>query len=154
MVDTAIWQDYSPSAERPFGNREVWLDYDPSRTRDNAVLMVVAPPVVVAEISKVFLRFNVTYLGIDVTGIGAGVYDLLKDTHPREVVPIHYSPDNKNRLVMKMIDIIDGNRLQFDAGMKETAMTFMAIKRTSTNSGNNMTFKAERSELVGHADDF
>lgn len=175
MVDTAIWQDYSPSAERPFGNREVWLGYDPSRTRDNAVLMVVAPPVVAAEkfrvlekhtwrglafqhqaaeISKVFLRFNVTYLGIDVTGIGAGVYDLLKDTHPREVVPIHYSPDNKNRLVMKMIDVIDGNRLQFDAGMKETAMSFMAIKRTSTNSGNNMTFKAERSELAGHADDF
>ncbi len=55
---------------------------------------------------------------------------------------------------MKMIDVIDGNRLQFDAGMKETAMSFMAIKRTSTNSGNNMTFKAERSELAGHADDF
>ncbi len=30
----------------------------------------------------------------------------------------------------------------------------MAIKRMSTNSGNMMTFKADRSELVGHADDF
>ncbi|TNZ99463.1 terminase ATPase subunit family protein [Vibrio parahaemolyticus] len=175
MVDASIWQDYDVKKARPFGNREVWLGYDPSRTRDNAVLMVVAPPIVAVEkfrilekhswrglsfqhqaneISKVFKRFNVTYLGIDITGIGAGVYDLLYNKHPRETVAIHYSNENKNRLVMKMIDVIDGNRLQFDANMKETAMSFMAIKRTSTNSGNMMTFKADRSELVGHADDF
>ncbi|EGR0364819.1 terminase [Vibrio cholerae] len=175
MVDIEIWQDFKPSSDRPFGSREVWLGYDPSRTRDNAVLMVVAPPIVAAEkfrvlekhtwrglsfqhqaseISKVFERFNVTYLGIDITGIGAGVYDLLSNKHPRETVAIHYSNENKNRLVMKMIDIIDGNRLQFDAGMKETAMSFMAIKHVATNSGNMMTFKADRSELVGHADDF
>ncbi|MBY8128937.1 terminase ATPase subunit family protein [Vibrio fluvialis] len=175
MVDAGIWQDFKASAKRPFGSREVWLGYDPSRTRDNAVLMVVAPPIVAAEkfrilekhtwrglsfqhqaseISKVFERFNVTYLGIDITGIGAGVYDLLSNKYPRETVAIHYSNENKNRLVMKMIDVIDGNRLQFDAGMKETAMSFMAIKRVSTNSGNMMTFKADRSEVVGHADDF
>ncbi|EMK6701228.1 terminase ATPase subunit family protein [Vibrio cholerae] len=175
MVDSEIWQDYKPNAARPFGSREVWLGYDPSRTRDNAVLMVVAPPIVAvekfrvlekhtwrglsfqhqaSEISKVFERFNVTYLGIDITGIGAGVHDLLVHKHPRETVAIHYSNENKNRLVMKMIDIIDGNRLQFDAGMKETAMAFMAIKRVATNSGNMMTFKAERSEQAGHADDF
>ncbi|HCG7657748.1 TPA: terminase family protein [Vibrio parahaemolyticus] len=175
MVDSSIWQDYDVKKARPFGSREVWLGYDPSRTRDNAVLMVVAPPIVAVEkfrilekhnwrglsfqhqaneISKVFKRFNVTYLGIDITGIGAGVYDLLYNKHPRETVAIHYSNENKNRLVMKMIDVIDGNRLQFDANMKETAMSFMAIKRTSTNSGNMMTFKADRSELVGHADDF
>ncbi|MBY8171072.1 terminase ATPase subunit family protein [Vibrio fluvialis] len=175
MVDAGIWQDFKASAKRPFGSREVWLGYDPSRTRDNAVLMVVAPPIVAAEkfrilekhtwrglsfqhqaseISKVFERFNVTYLGIDITGIGAGVYDLLSNKHPRETVAIHYSNENKNRLVMKMIDVIDGDRLQFDASMKETAMSFMAIKRVSTNSGNMMTFKADRSEVVGHADDF
>ncbi|MDC0611905.1 terminase ATPase subunit family protein [Vibrio sp.] len=175
MVDASIWQDFNALADRPFGSREVWLGYDPSRTRDNAVLMVVAPPIVAAEkfrilekhtwrglsfqhqaseISKVFERFNVTYLGIDITGIGAGVYDLLQNKHPRETVAIHYSNENKNRLVMKMIDVIDGDRLQFDSNMKETAMAFMAIKRVSTNSGNMMTFKADRSELVGHADDF
>ncbi|EKO3919203.1 terminase family protein [Vibrio metschnikovii] len=175
MVDASIWQDFNANADRPFGSREVWLGYDPSRTRDNAVLMVVAPPIVAAEkfrvlekhtwrglafqhqaaeISKVFTRFNVTYLGIDITGIGAGVYDLLCNKHPRETVAIHYSNENKNRLVMKMIDVIDGNRLQFDASNKETAMAFMAIKRVATKTGNMMTFKADRSELVGHADDF
>ncbi|SGZ04402.1 hypothetical protein [Moritella viscosa] len=55
---------------------------------------------------------------------------------------------------MKMIDVIESNRLQFDAEHKDIAMAFMAIKRTSTNSGNAMTFKAERSELTGHADAF
>ncbi|EJG1272420.1 terminase family protein [Vibrio parahaemolyticus] len=175
MVDSGIWRDYNPDDPQPFGNREVWLGYDPSRTRDNAVLMVVAPPIVAgekfrvlkklswrglsfqhqaSEIAKVFERFNVSYLGIDVTGIGAGVYDLLQNKFPREVVPIHYSNDSKNRLVMKMIDVIDSNRLQFDETLKETAMSFMAIKRVPTNSGNALTFKADRSELVGHADDF
>lgn len=175
MVDTSHWQDFDPRKARPFGNREVWLGYDPSRSRDNAVLMVVAPPIVegekfrvlekhswrglsfqhqASEISKVFKRYNVTYLGIDITGIGAGVYDLLHKKHPREAVAIHYSNENKNRLVMKMIDVIEAERLQFDNEHKETAMAFMAIKRVSTQSGNMMTFKADRSELVGHADDF
>ncbi|XAG86234.1 terminase family protein [bacterium 19MO03SA05] len=175
MVDTSHWQDFDPRKARPFGNREVWLGYDPSRSRDNAVLMVVAPPIVegekfrvlekhswrglsfqhqASEISKVFKRYNVTYLGIDITGIGAGVYDLLHKKHPREAVAIHYSNENKNRLVMKMIDVIEAERLQFDSEHKETAMAFMAIKRVSTQSGNMMTFKADRSELVGHADDF
>ncbi|MBF4354570.1 terminase large subunit domain-containing protein, partial [Vibrio anguillarum] len=45
MVDVAHWQDFDPRKARPFGNREVWLGYDPSRSRDNAVLMVVAPPI-------------------------------------------------------------------------------------------------------------
>lgn len=175
MVESKQWQDFDPQAKRPFGAREVWLGYDPSRTRDNACLVVVAPPALPCEkfrvlekhywkglnfqyqakqIGEVFKRYNVTYLGIDVTGIGAGVYDLLAKQHPREAVAIHYSNDNKNRLVMKMIDVVEGNRLQFDEEHKDMAMAFMAIKRVATNSGNNMTFKADRSELVGHADAF
>ncbi|MGF1696563.1 terminase family protein [Vibrio kyushuensis] len=175
MVESAHWQDFKPKSKRPFGNREVWLGYDPSRTRDNACLVVVAPPALPGEkfrvlekhywkglnfqyqakqIGEVFKRYNVSYLGVDVTGIGKGVFDLLKKQHPREAVDIHYSLENKNRLVMKMIDVIDDGRLQFDAEHNDMAMAFMAIKRVATNSGNSMTFKADRSELVGHADAF
>ncbi|MGF1876676.1 terminase family protein [Photobacterium frigidiphilum] len=175
MVDTAHWQDFNPKAPSPFSGREVWLGYDPSRTRDNACLVVVAPPVVagekfrilekhywkglnfqyhVAEIEKVFKRYKVTYLGVDTTGIGGGVWDLIKKKHPREAQPIHYSNENKNRLVMKMIDIVEAKRLQFDAVHKDIAMAFMSIKRVPTNSGNAMTFKADRSETTGHADAF
>lgn len=106
------------------------------------------------QVSKVFERYNVSYLGIDTTGIGAGVYDLLSKKHPRETVAIQYSNESKNRLVMKMIDVVEANRIQFDAEHKDIAMAFMAIKRATTNSGNSMTFKAERSELTGHADAF
>ncbi len=175
MVDSAHWQDFKVNDKEPFARREVWLGYDPSRTRDNACLVVIAPPIVaaekfrvlekhywkglnfqyqVAQIVSVFDRYNVSYLGVDTTGIGAGVWDLISKKYPREAHAIHYSADNKNRLVMKMIDIIEGNRLQYDAEHKDISMAFMAIKRVSTNSGNAMTFKAERSELTGHADAF
>ncbi len=173
MVDAAHWQDFKPNNKRPFANREVWLGYDPSRTRDNACLVVVAPPVVagekfrvlekhywkglnfqyhVAEIDKVFQRYKVTYIGVDTTGIGGGVWDLISKKYPREAHAIHYSNENKNRLVMKMIDVVEAKRLQFDAQHKDIAMAFMAIKRVPTASGNAMTFKAERSETTGHAD--
>ncbi len=175
MVDAAHWQDFKPNSKRPFATREVWLGYDPSRTRDNACLVVVAPPVVagerfrvlekhywkglnfqyhVAEIDKVFQRYKVTYIGVDTTGIGGGVWDLISKKYPREAHAIHYSNENKNRLVMKMIDVVEAGRLQFDAEHKDIAMAFMAIKRVPTASGNAMTFKAERSETTGHADAF
>lgn len=95
-----------------------------------------------------------TYIGIDTTGIGAGVWDLVSTKHPREAHAIHYSNENKNRLVLKMIDVIDAGRVQWDAEHKDIAMAFMAIKRVASNSGNMMTFKAERSETTGHADAF
>jgi hypothetical protein len=107
-----------------------------------------------SEIKKVMERYNATYLGIDTTGIGAGVWDLLSAEYPRECVAIHYSNESKTRLVMKMIDVVESKRLQFDAGQKDIASAFMAIKRAATKGGGNMTFRADRSELVGHADVF
>ncbi len=175
MVDTKTWQDFTPTESRPFGNREVWLGYDPSRTRDNACLIVIAPPISsnekfrvlerhywkglnfqyhVNQIDQVMKRYNVSYLGVDTTGIGGGVWDLIHQKYPRESHPIHYSNENKTRLVMKMIDVVEGNRIQFDKEIKDIPAAFMAIKRTMTNGGGMMTFKADRSELVGHADAF
>ena len=175
MVDPGIWQDFNAHENFPFARREVWLGYDPSRTRDNACLVVMAPPMKAGEpfrllekhywkglnfqyqaneIKKVMERYNATYLGIDTTGIGAGVWDLLCAEYPREAVAIHYSNESKTRLVMKMIDVVESKRLQFDEEQKDIASAFMAIKRASTNGGGNMTFRADRSELVGHADVF
>ncbi|WP_217517046.1 terminase large subunit domain-containing protein [Vibrio metschnikovii] len=175
MVDTKTWTDFKPNEDRPFGAREVWLGYDPSRTRDNACLVVIAPPVKptepfrvlekhywrglnfqhhVAEIKRVFSRYNVTYLGMDTTGIGAGVWDLIEHEYPREARPIHYSNETKTRLVLKMIDVVDSKRLQFCEGESDVATAFMAIKQVTTNSGHSMTFRADRSEQSGHADVF
>jgi len=175
MVDAARWQDYKPAAPRPFGNREVWLGYDPSRTRDNATLVVVAPPKTegekfrilekhywrgmnfahhVAEIQKVYAKYRVTYIGVDTTGIGAGVFDSINTLYPREATAIHYSVNSKTRLVLKMIDVIEGGRIEWDASHKDIAMSCLSIRRTVTDTGGAITFKASRDNVTGHADIF
>ena len=107
-------------------------------------------------------RFNITYIGIDTTGIGRSVYDLLTKFAPREAHGILYSVESKNRLVMKMIDTVERKRIEWakdaqDETKKERAeipASFMAIRRTTTASGNALTFVAERSDATGHADVF
>ncbi|MFR9705088.1 terminase, partial [Aeromonas sanarellii] len=49
QTSVSNWSDYTPGHPEPFGKREVWLGYDPSRTRDNATLVVVAPPLFPGE---------------------------------------------------------------------------------------------------------
>lgn len=175
MTDVARWQDYKPAAPRPFGNREVWLGYDPSRTRDNATLVAIAPPENkgekfrllekhywrgmnfshhVSEIQKVYAKYRVTYIGVDTTGIGAGVFDSISTLYPREATAIHYSVSSKTRLVLKMIDIIEGGRIEWDAAHKDIAMSCLSIRRTVTDSGGAITFKASRDNVTGHADVF
>lgn len=175
MIDTGRWQDFKPNAARPFGNREVWLGYDPSRTRDNATLVVVAPGQKdgekfrvlekhywrglnfahhVSEIQKIYAKYNVTYIGVDTTGIGAGVFDSISTLYPREATAIHYSVSSKTRLVLKMIDVIEGGRIEFDASHKDIAMSCLAIRRTTTDTGGSITFKASRDNTTGHADVF
>ncbi|NHB87178.1 terminase large subunit domain-containing protein [Photorhabdus tasmaniensis] len=182
-VEAALWQDFDPSAARPFGNREVWGGFDPSRSGDNSTFVIVAPPMYDGErfrvlaiyywqglnfnwqaeqIKQLMRRYNMTYIGIDVTGIGRGVYDLVTRFAVREASPILYSVESKNRLVMKMIDLITRKRIEWskdavDDISKERAEiipSFMAIRRTVTQSGNALTFVAERSEATGHADVF
>lgn len=174
-VDTASWRDFKPKQARPFGNRTVWLGYDPARTRDNATLVVLAPPQFegekfrvlekyhwrglnfqyhVEQIKRVCQRYDVSYIGVDITGIGAGVFDLLYNLFPREVKAIHYSVESKNRLVLKMIDLIESQRICWDTEHKDISASFLAIKRGVTGSSNQMTFKADRTESTGHADVF
>lgn len=173
-VDPSLWQDYDPDSPRPFGNREVWGGYDPSRTTDNATFALIAPPIVAAERFRVLRRWswtglsfkyqaeqikaiydshNLTYIGIDITGIGRGVYEIVEAFAPRETVAIHYSVESKSRLVLKMIDTVP-ERIEWDREDKEIPASFMAIRRTTTASGNAMTFVANRSNETGHADAF
>lgn len=174
-TDPATWEDFDPAAARPFGNRETWAGYDPSRTGDNATFVVLAVPVLAVERYRVLKRwswrgmsfrwqaeqiksikgqYHMTYIGIDVTGIGRGVYEQVEEFAPREVRAITYNVETKNRLVLKMIDLVDGNRIEWDEGQLDIAASFMTIKRTVTASGNAMTFVATRTESTGHADVF
>lgn len=173
MVDSwVVWDDFKPFAQRPLGYREVWIGYDPSHTGDSAALVVIAPPLVeggkfrmldrvqfkgmdfeeqAKRIEKVTKAYNVTYIGVDTTGIGQGVFQLVKQFFPA-ARSFNYSPDVKMRLVLKAMDVISKGRLEFDAGWSDIAASFMAIKKTTTPSGRQITFEAGRSKDISHAD--
>lgn len=173
-VDTSKWKDYHPGSETPYSG-EVWAGFDPARTGDNATFVIVAIPVTAAElfrvlekyhwrglsfqymadqIEKLFRRFNMTYIGVDVTGIGVGVFELIQNFARRQAVAIRYNVETKTQLVLKMIDVIENQRIQWDAQEKDIAASFMSVKKATTNSGDNLTFIADRSAEHGHADVF
>jgi len=173
MVDSwTVWDDYKPFAARPFADRQVWVGYDPAETTDSAGLVVVAPPLVpggkfrilerhqfrgmdfdaqAETIRKVTQRYWVTYIGIDTTGMGAAVAQLVRQFFPG-LRMFSYSPEVKTRLVMKAVDVISKGRLEFDAGWTDVAQSLMAIRKTITAGGRQFTYTAGRNEATGHAD--
>lgn len=96
-------------------------------------------------------RYNCTYLGIDKKGVGAAVYQLLRDKI-RGVVPIEYSLETKAAIVMKAQHSFARGRIEFDGGWIDLQSAFLSIKKALTGSGRAITFKASRTEEVGHAD--
>jgi len=165
-------EDFKPFAQRPYGDKPVWLGYDPAETGDSAGLVVVGPPqepggvfrilerhqfrgqdfaAQAGHIQQMMQRYWVTYIGIDTTGMGTGVAQIVKTFFPN-LVTFSYSPDVKTRLVLKAYDVIRAGRLQFDAGWTDILQSLMAIKKTMTPSGRNLTYSAGRREDTGHAD--
>ncbi len=170
IESTANWKDFDPSLERPFGNQEVWIGYDPARVGDNSIVAVVSPPVgkykkfrileiiklsgnyshQANEIEKLTHRYNVTYLAIDSTGQGQGVFDSVKQFFPA-ATSIHYGIETKTNLVLKGLDVIDNNRIEWCSTHKDIAPSFMQIRQTTT-SNDSITYKSDRSADLGHAD--
>ena len=174
MVDSwEKWEkDFKPLALRPFGHQEVWLGYDPAESGDSAGLVVYAPPTFdypkfrllerhqfkgmdfkaqATYIKKICDTYRVTYIGMDTTGMGTGVAQLVRQFFPA-LTTFSYSVEIKTMLVLKTMDVIRDGRVEFDAGWTDVAQSFMAIKKTMTGSGRQFTFEATRSEEVGHAD--
>lgn len=175
MVDSwEVWEDVKPFAARPVGYRPVWIGYDPAKggNGDSAGCVVVLPPAVsggkfrflerhqwkgmdfeaqARSIEAMTKRYNVAYIGIDVTGIGEGVYQLVKKFFPA-VQSFQYNPMVKGRLVMKAYDVISKGRVEFDAGWTDMTQAFMSIRKTMTKGGGAPTYEASRSEEVSHAD--
>ncbi|WP_048209115.1 terminase ATPase subunit family protein [Aeromonas caviae] len=175
MVDSwELWEDYKPHALRPLGNRAVWIGYDPAKggKGDSAGCAVLAPPAVpggkfrvlerhrwsgmdfdaqAKAIRAMCDRYNVTYIGIDSTGIGEGVLQLVRQFYPA-VTAIQYSANVKMQMVMKAQDVMNKGRLEFDSGFTDLAQAFMSIRRGLTASGKMPTFEASRSEEISHAD--
>lgn len=174
-VEVSLWQDHNPTAARPFGNREVWAGFDPARSGDTSTFVIIAPPLYEGErfrvlatfywqgmnwkhqanqIKALFERYNMTHIGIDITGIGSGVFEMVQGFAMRQAVAIHYGLESKTRLVLKMVDVVESQRIEWDSEQKEIPASFLAIRRTSTTKGNSMTFVADRTQETGHADVF
>lgn len=174
MVDSwdAWAKDYKPFATRPLGDKAVWIGYDPSLSGDGAGLCVVAPPDKVGgkfrvlerhtykgvdfagqahAIRTMTARYNVEHIAIDASGLGSGVYELVRSFFPAAVA-LRYDIELKTKMVLKAHDVMSKGRLEFDAGCKDVAAAFMAIRRSVTNSGQQITYKAGRNEQTGHAD--
>lgn len=171
MAKKEGWEDYDENATRPFGNRPVAFGYDPSRTRDSAVLAILAIPLSPKEkwrvlkvhnysgqnfqfqsecIRDVALKHNVQHIGIDTTGIGIGVFELVEQFY-RLATPINYSVDTKNRLVVKMMDVVENQRFVFLEGDISITQSLMMITKTTTTNG-GITYAANRNKENGHAD--
>ena len=174
-VDVTSWQDHDVNAARPFGNRPVWGGFDPARSGDMSTFVIVAPPQQDGEkfrvlrvfnwqgmnfrwqakqIQKLFSQYNFTFLGVDVTGIGQGVFDNIQPFALRVAVAIRYDRMTKNQLVLKAADVVGSHRIEWDKDLKEIPASFMSIRHTTTQSGNAMTFVADRSPETGHAESF
>lgn len=177
MVDS--WDEwhsfFKPFAPRPVGNRPVWVGYDPNgegEGGDTAGLVVVLPAQSLLDkhriiekmqfqgldyeeqanaIKDITQRYSVVHIGIDTTGIGSSVYQLVRKFFPT-VKEYIYSPEIKGILVNKAYNIISKRRLEFDSGSTDIASAFGAIRKTMTASGRKVTYTAGRNGKIGHAD--
>lgn len=170
-----VWKDYifSDGYARPFGNREVWVGYDPSYSGDRSALVVIAPPKVdggkfrllefktfqgsdfqgqAAAIQFFCDKYNVSRLAIDITGLGVGVFEIVKKFRP-DAVGLNYDAGLKSRMVLKGQDIINKGRFEYDAmHAVEIGASFMSIKKQMSASGKQVLYVADRSEEASHAD--
>ncbi|HCI6335827.1 TPA: terminase ATPase subunit family protein [Klebsiella pneumoniae] len=173
MVDSLEeWEDFAPFADNPFGSRPVWVGYDPSHSGDSAGCVVVAPPVVAGgkfrilerhqwkgmdfatqaeSIRQLTEKYNVEYIGIDATGLGIGVFQLVRSFYPA-ARDIRYTPEMKTAMVLKAKDVIRRGCLEYDVSATDITTSFMAIRKTMTSSGRSATYEASRTEEASHAD--
>jgi hypothetical protein len=171
MVDVMEeWEDFAPFADRPFGSRPVWIGYDPSHTGDSAGCVVARAAgcpggkfrilerhqwkgmdfAAQAEaIRKLTEKYNVEYIGIDATGLGQGVFQLVRSFYPA-ARGIRYTPEMKTAMVLKAKDTIRRGCLEYD--VTDITQSFMAIRKTMTSSGRSATYEASRTEEASHAD--
>lgn len=176
MVDSwdAWHKDFDPYAIRPYGDGEVWIGYDPdeSAAGDSAALVVIAAPTTpggkfrvlekwrpkgldFAAQAKMILdlreRYNVTFIGIDTTGVGAAVWQLVVAKFPT-AKRLDYSVPLKTQMVLKAKSVMQSKRLEFDSGARDIAASFMAIRAELTKSQRQVTYVASRAGDTGHAD--
>ena len=75
-----------------------------------------------AYIKKVCENYRVTYIGLDTTGMGTGVAQLVRQFFPA-LTTFSYSVEVKTMLVLKAMDVVHQGRFEFDAGWTDVAQS-------------------------------
>ncbi|WP_336368779.1 terminase large subunit domain-containing protein [Avibacterium paragallinarum] len=174
-VEVSKWKDVDFNDPNPIGRREVWGGYDPAHSVDGASFVVIAPPILPKEkfrilerhqwhglsymyqseqIKKLAEKYNFTHIGIDATGVGVGVYEMVKDFAPRATTAINYSPDVKASMVLKVYDLVDNGLIEWSEQETDIPASFLMIKQTTTRSGGQTTYIADRTSQNQHSDVF
>ncbi|MGK7630619.1 hypothetical protein ACSRCY_22075, partial [Salmonella enterica] len=131
--------------------------FDPARSGDLSCFVIVAPPMFAVEkfrvlkviywkgmnfryqakqIEQLFKKYNFTYLGVDVTGIGQGVFDNIQHFAMRVAVAIRYDLNTKNQLVLKAADVVESQAARqiirhnhVFTGVDDTAMLTVKVNQ-------------------------
>jgi len=169
-VDSKKWTDIDHTWPRPYAMKPVVIGFDPARTRDNAAVVVMTLPtnttekfriietlnltgndfeVMANEIEELTKKYNVVHIGVDTTGIGYGVYELIQKFFPM-VMPIHYNPHMKNKMVIKAINVISNKRFAYDEDSVSIASSFINIRKKV--AGDQISYATNRTASTGHAD--
>jgi hypothetical protein len=102
-------------------------------------------------IFRMMTKYQVVDIGIDTTGVGAAVLQLVAAKFPT-VRALRYSAELKAMMVYKAKSVIGAGRLEFDGGAADIIASFMSIRPQATASGRSITYVASRSGETGHAD--
>jgi len=168
--DSTKWDDFDLECERPFALKPVVIGFDPARFGDKASVAVLSAPMkpgekfrlleavdlsgndfeaMASEIKLLTEKYNVQHIGVDTTGIGYGVWEMITKFYPN-AEPIHYNPIIKNQLVIKAINVIKNRRFEFDQDAVNIASSFINIRRKVV--GDQITYATNRTATTGHAD--
>jgi len=82
------------------------------------------------EIKELTLKYHVVHIGVDTTGmgLGLGVFELIQKFFPL-AMPIHYNPHNKNKMVIKALNVIGKKRFEYDEDSVMIASSFINIRK-------------------------
>lgn len=170
QVDREKWKDFDLTWPRPYAMKPALIGFDPARSIDKARVVVISAPsagekfrlleshdlsgndfeAMADFIKDLTRRYNVVHIGVDTTGIGLGVFELIEKFFPL-AMPLHYNPMLKNKLVIKAINVIDHGRFEFDNTNPTVAASFMNIRKKVV--GDQITYAANRTASTGHADE-
>lgn len=92
-------------------------------------------------------KYNAEYIGINATGLGIGVFQLVRSFYPA-ARDIRYTPEMKTAMVLKAKDVIRRGCLEYDVSATDITTSFMVIRKTMPSSGRSATYEASHTNVA------